>query len=85
MDKMRMNIELAVNGIIVRDLDSEDDVTLALEKIVDFSSDHSDEFRLIGEKIYSWLTDALILAYKDEFDITEFDIDIVATCKGREI
>lgn len=85
MEKMRMNIELADNGIIVRNLDSEDDVTLALEKIVDFSSDHSDEFRLIGEKIYSWLTDVVILAHKDELIITDFDIDIVATCKGREI
>lgn len=83
MDKMRMNIELADNGIIVRNLDSEDDVTLALEKIVDFNNDHSDEFRLIGEKIYSWLTDVVILAHKDELIITDFDIDIVATCKGR--
>lgn len=32
MEKMRMNIELADNGIIIRNPENEDEVTLAVEK-----------------------------------------------------
>ena len=79
-----MNIELADNGIIIRNPDEEDEVTLAMEKGEWTDSiDHSDEYKAIGKKIYSWLMDVVIQEHTD-FIITNFDIDVVATCKGRE-
>ena len=72
-EKMRINIELADNGIIIRNPENEDEVTLALDK---------SEPRAIGQKIYSWLMDVVLEKHTD-FIITNFDIDITATCKGR--
>ena len=79
-----MNIELADNGIIIRNPENEDEVTLAMEK-GEWSDhiDHSEEHQLIGMKIYSWLMDVVIQEHTD-FIITNFDIDITATCKGRD-
>ena len=87
-EKMRMNIELADNGIIIRDPENEDEVTLATTKAEDvtglgYRPDHSDEYQLIGTKIYSWLMDVVIEKHTD-FVITNFDIDVEATCKGRD-
>ena len=89
-EKMRMNIELADNGIIIRNPDEEDEVILAIEKgswsdKMDDSNqiDHSDEYQAIGKKIYSWLMDEVMDKHRD-FIITNFDIDVVATCKGHE-
>ena len=88
-EKMRMNIELADNGIIIRNPENEDEVTLALESGSHKSDgygmniDLSDIHRTIGEKIYSWLQHVVIEKHTD-FIITNFDIDVVATCKGRE-
>ena len=83
-EKMRMNIELADNGIIIRNPKNEDEVTLAMEKVgYNNNLDHSDEHQLIGMKIYSWLMDVVIQEHEDELIITNFDIDVVATCKGR--
>ena len=73
-EKMRMNIELADNGIIIRNPDEEDEVTLALDK---------SEPRAIGQKIYTWLMNVVLEKHTD-FIITNFDIDVVATCKGRD-
>ena len=87
-EKMRINIELADNGIIIRNPENEDEVTLALESGrhksdgYGYDIDHSEEHRLIGQKIYSWLMDVVIEKHTD-FIITNFDIDITATCKGR--
>ena len=74
-EKMRMNIELADNGIIIRNPDEEDEVMLALDK---------SEPRAIGQKIYSWLMDVVIQEHESDLIITNFDIDVVATCKGHE-
>ena len=83
-EKMRMNIELADNGIIIRNPENEDEVTLAMEKGEWTDNlDHSDEYKAIGRKIYSWLMDVVIQEHSD-FIITNFDIDITATCKGHE-
>ena len=87
-EKMRLNIELADNGIILRNPDCEDDVTLATTSHYD-STDHykpdlSNEYRAIGRKIYDWLMDVVIQEHKNELIITNFDIDVVATCKGRQ-
>lgn len=73
-EKMRMNIELADNGIIIRNTENEDEVTIALEK---------SEPRVIGQKIFSWL-ETVAHDHKNDFIITNIDIDITATFKGRE-
>ena len=82
-EKMRMNIELADNGIIIRNPEREDEVTLAVEKEAADGMWHGSEERAIGHKIYSWLMNQVIKRHTD-FIITNFDIDITATCKGRE-
>ena len=86
-EKMRMNIELADNGIIIRNPENEDEVTLAIDRgrnigRVDYEGDHTDEYQAIGKKILDWLLDVVIQEHT-EFIITNFDIDVVATCKGR--
>ena len=87
-EKMRMNIELADNGIIIRNPENEDEVTLAIEHgrktdCYGMNIDLSDIHQAIGEKIYSWLQHMVIEKHTD-FIITNFDIDVVATCNGRE-
>lgn len=83
-EKMRMNIELADNGIIIRNPENEDEVTLAMEKGEWTDNiNHSDEYKTIGKKVYDWLLDVVIEKHTD-FIITNFDIDVVATCKGHD-
>lgn len=87
-EKMRMNIELADNGIIIRNPNCEDDVTLAItreERTIYNGRDLTNEYKAIGQKIYDWLLDVVIQEHEDELIITNFDIDLVATCKGREM
>ena len=86
-EKMRMNIELADNGIIIRNPDCEDDITLAITseaRTIYNERDLSNEYKAIGKKIYDWLLDVVIQEHESDFIITNFDIDVVATCKGRE-
>ena len=85
-EKMRMNIELADNGIILRNPDCEDDITLAItsEARTTYNErDLTNEYKAIGQRIYDWLLDVVIQEHEDELVITNFDIDVVATCKGR--
>ena len=85
-EKMRMNIELADNGIIIRNPDCEDEVTLAITsdtRTIYNDKDLSNEYKAIGRKIYDWLLDVVIQEHEDELIITNVDIDVVATCKGR--
>ena len=85
-EKMRMNIELADNGIIIRNPDCEDDITLAITseaRTIYNEKDLSNEYKAIGKKIYDWLLDVVIQEHDTELIITNFDIDVVATCKGR--
>ena len=79
-----MNIELADNGIIIRNPDCEDDITLAITtgKFAE-GFDHSDEHRKIGRKIYNWLMEEVLHEPGSDLIITNFDLDITATCKGR--
>ena len=86
-EKMRMNIELADNGIIIRNPDCEDDITLAITseaRTIYNEKDLSNEYKAIGRKIYDWLFDVVIQEHEGDLIITNFDIDITATCKGRE-
>ena len=86
-EKMRMNIELADNGIIIRNPDCEDDITLAItseDRTIYNERDLSNEYKAIGKKIYDWLLNVVIQKHDTELTITNFDIDITATCKGRD-
>ena len=87
-EKMRINIELADNGIIIRNPDCEDEVTLALSRDngctgLGHEQYHDDEYKAIGKKIFDWLFDVVIQEHEGDLIITNFDIDVVATCKGR--
>lgn len=82
IEKMRMNIELADNGIIIRNPENEDEVTLALHR-EDSDRARDDEYKAIGKKIFDWLMDE-IFEHNNYIIITNFDIDVVATCKGRD-
>ena len=86
-EKMRMNIELADNGIIIRNPDCEDDITLAITseaRTIYNERDLSNEYKAIGRKIYDWLLDVVIQEHESDLIITNLDIDVVATCKGRD-
>ena len=86
-EKMRINIELADNGIIIRNPECEDDVTLAITsdaQTIYNERDLTNEYKAIGKKIYDWLLDVVIQEHESDLIITNFDIDITATCKGRE-
>ena len=83
-EKMRMNIELADNGIIIRNPDCEDEVTIAQTALNFHEKDSVNEYQAIGKKVYDWLMDVVIQEHEGKLVITNFDIDITATCKGRE-
>lgn len=83
-----MNIELADNGIIIRNPEYEDEVTLAISNGLRNSfneKDMSDEYRAIGQKVYSWLMDVVMPEHEYDLRITGFDLVINATCKGRAV
>ena len=80
---MKMSIELADNGIILRNPDCEDDVTLALEK-PEISERHGDEYRAIGWRVYDCLMNVLLLEQsQNEIITTGFDITVIARCTGH--
>lgn len=80
---MKMVIELADNGIIIRDPEWEDDVTLAISK-GQYDEDHTDEYKEIGKRVYDWLVNVVRgESEPDEIIVTGFDIDINARCTGR--
>ena len=86
---LKMNIELADNGIIIRNPELEDDVTLAMDRghnigSYNYEPDHSEEYQTIGRKIYDWLFNTVIENHRDDLIITAFDIDIQAVAKGRD-
>lgn len=92
-EKMRLTIEFADNGIILRNPELEDEVTLALTKIVEYdphvSRDryefvHDDEYKIIGQKIYDWLVEVMVPEYSDTWISTGAELDIMATLTGRE-
>ena len=76
-EKMRMNIELADNGIIIRNPECEDEVTLAITseaKIIYGEHDLTNEYKAIGQKIYDWLLEEVIDKHEGELIVTNFDI-----------
>ena len=89
-EKMQLTIEFADNGIILRNPELEDEVTLALTKETTSTSmaraydlDHSEEYRVIGKKIYDWLTEVVVAEYSGYLITTGAELDITATLNGR--
>lgn len=84
MERMKLTIEFADNGIILRNPDFEDDVRLALHGMNGYDIDHSEEYKEIGRKVYDWLTEVVICDHAKEWIATGAELSIVATLKGRE-
>jgi len=91
VETMRLDIEFADNGIILRNPDCEDEVTLALtmfcEKIYSeaVKTDwHAKEYRAIGEKIYNWLTEVAVADNADDWVSTGARLSIKAELTGRK-
>jgi hypothetical protein len=90
IETMRLDIEFADNGIILRNPDIEDEVTLALrtetlstslQRFCDF--DHSEEYRAIGKKIYDWLTEVAVAEHSGHWITTGANLHIKAELTGR--
>lgn len=87
LEEMNLNIELADNGIIIRNEANEDDVTLALERDERFNDEkdrRQDIYKAIGEKVYDWLMDDVVNKQSDKLVVTHFDVEICVECIGRE-
>ena len=92
VETMRLDIEFADNGIILRNPDIEDEVTLALTgkgthkpEGYGYDIDHSEEYRAIGKKIYDWLTEVAVVEHSDYFITTGAELGITATLNGRRM
>ena len=84
-EKMQLTIEFADNGIILRNPELEDEVTLALTKGEWTDSiDHGDEYKAIGKKVYDWLMDVVVQDHAYELICTGAELDITATLTGME-
>ena len=89
VEQMKLDIEFADNGIILRNPDCEDEVTLALtgpemrESGYAYGIDHSQEYRAIGKKIYDWLTEVAVPEYADYWITTGAKLHIKAELTGR--
>lgn len=89
VETMRLDIEFADNGIILRNPDIEEEVTLALttekSKEVDYGyePDHSEEYQAIGKKIYDWLTDVAVPEHAYHWVSTGANLHIKAELTGR--
>ena len=89
VESMRLDIEFADNGIILRNPDCEDEVTLALtgsemrEAGYAYGIDHSQEYRAIGKKIYDWLTEVAVADNADHWVSTGANLHIKAELTGR--
>lgn len=90
-EKMQLTIEFADNGIILRNPDLEDEVTLALTgkgthrpEGYGYDVDHTEEYKAIGRKVYEWLTDVAVCEHSGYWIATGAELDIVATLTGRK-
>ena len=83
---MQLTIEFADNGIILRNPECEDEVTLALTK-GEWTDciDHGDEYKAIGKKVYDWLMDVVVHDHSSEIIATGAELDITATLTGRDM
>lgn len=89
VESMRLDIEFADNGIILRNPDIEDEVTLALIKEkhkevgYGYDIDHTEEYRAIGKKIYDWLTEVAVPEHADHWVSTGAKLYFNAELTGR--
>lgn len=90
--RLLMEMELADNGVILRNPDCEDEVTLAVTPkegdrtgYGNIGLDITDANTAIGRKVYDWLMDVVIPASEHELIITGFSLRIEATPKGRKM
>lgn len=89
VETMRLDIEFAENGIILRNPDYENEVTLALtlEEGIDGEGKrtdwHAKEYRAIGKKIYDWLTEVAVSENADHWVSTGANLYIKAELTGR--
>lgn len=90
VEQMKLDIEFADNGIILRNPDIEDEVTLALtgtamrNSSYGYKIDHSEEYKAIGKKIYDWLTEVAVAEHADLWISTGANLHIKAELTGRE-
>ena len=84
-EKMQLTIEFADNGIILRNPELEDDVTLALIGLDEggYNVIHDEEYKAIGKKIYDWLTEVVVPELSGTWISTGAELDITATMTGR--
>lgn len=83
VETMRLDIEFADNGIILRNPDIEDEVTLAQVKGSGYNIDYSEVYRAIGKKIHDWLTDVAVPEHEDYWVSTGANLHIKAELTGR--
>ena len=85
-EKMQLTIEFADNGIILRNPELEDEVTLALLGLDEggYNVIHDEEYKAIGKKIYDWLVEVVVPEHSGTWISTGADLDITATLTGRE-
>ena len=87
VEKMRLTIEFADNGIILRNPECEDDVMLAVHPDNGFNPhggmDFTEEYKAIGKKIYNWLTEVAVAEHADHWVSTGATINIEAKLEGR--
>ena len=62
VETMKLDIEFADNGIILRNPDCEDDVTLAMT-----TENNAEEYRAIGKEIYNWLVVEAVPEHADHW------------------
>ena len=82
-EKMRLTIEFADNGIILRNPECEDEITLAMTRPGIGDNLLDDEYKAIGEKVYEWLVDAVADNYQEYYIVTSADLEITAALNGR--
>lgn len=82
-EKMQLTIEFADNGIILRNPECEDEITLALTRPGTGDNLHDDEYKAIGEKVYECLMDAVVDNYHEFYIATGADLEITAALNGR--
>lgn len=85
-EKMRLTVEFADNGIILRNPEYEDEVTLAVHPDTGYNpkgADYSEEYKAIGQKIYDWLLNVVVEDHSYEWISTGAELSITATLDGR--
>lgn len=87
-EKMRLTIEFADIGIILRNPDCMDEVTLAVHPDTGYNSkgaDYSEEYKAVGQKIYDWLINVAIEDHSYDWISTGAELSITATLCGRAL